>query len=135
MKFMIYNSRSLSKPFEDIDMEILRTAVAFNAAHDVTGFLHRSAQHYYQYLEGPSHHIDALLDRIAKDTRHTEFHLLQSGNTDQRRFGSWSMGYSRIARAAQTAPLTPDSSGHEVSQVLHQEALRQQADAPSEDPA
>lgn len=135
VKFAIYNSRSLSKPFDDMDMDILRASVTFNAAHDITGFLHRSARHYYQCLEGPGHHIDELLARIAKDPRHTGFHLLQSGNTDQRRFGSWSMGYSQIARAAQTAPLTPDSSGQEVSQILHQEALRQQAATPSEDPA
>lgn len=122
MKFAIYNSRSLSDAFQQTDLDILRTAVAFNAANDITGFLHRSAEHYYQYIEGPAEVLDVLLARIAKDARHTDFTLLQTGETDLRRFAGWSMGYSRIAQDAQRAVLHPTTNGEVVADFLRQEA-------------
>lgn len=134
MKFAIYNSRSISSPFQDTDMEILRTSLAFNAAHDITGFLHRSAQHYYQYIEGPSHHIDALLARIAKDLRHTEFQLLQTGETDHRRFGNWSMGYSQAASEVQSNFSAQHSKGKTASHFLHREVQKPQTARPLKEP-
>jgi len=134
VKFAIYNSRALALPFQDTDMEILHIALVFNAAHGITGFLHRSANHYYQYLEGPRQHIDALLARIAKDTRHTNFQFLQTGNNKQRRFRNWSMEYSQAASKVQRKFLALNNNGQDVSEFLHRESMRQQTVRSTEEP-
>jgi hypothetical protein len=93
-KYVLYHSRCTFQDFHITDLDILRTAIAANEQHGLTGFLHREAGYYIQYYEGPEDRADQLTQNLERDTRHYNFTILGEGFVEQRRFDDWSMGYS-----------------------------------------
>lgn len=76
---------------------IVKTARHFNTTQGITGILVFDGQQFCQYLEGPQPALQALVNRIAADPRHTAFTILYQGSTlTQRRFHHWSMAYVQI---------------------------------------
>ena len=82
----------------DVDIgcvaEIAKFSRAFNQAHDITGVLIFDGQRFVQYIEGPQEYVIALANKIALDTRHTNFTPLhQAQDITQRLFAQWAMAY------------------------------------------
>lgn len=74
--------------------EIAKFSRVFNEAHDITGVLIFDGQRFVQYIEGPQEHVIALANKIALDTRHTNFTPLhQAQDITQRLFAQWVMAY------------------------------------------
>lgn len=74
--------------------EIAKFSRVFNEAHDITGVLIFDGQRFVQYIEGPQEHVIALANKIALDTRHTNFTPLhQAQDITQRLFAQWAMAY------------------------------------------
>jgi hypothetical protein len=75
----------------DLDA-ILVAARQFNLEQEITGYLLYDDGHFIQALEGPSERVDALAERIARDDRHQEFHVLCRDPIEVREFADWAMG-------------------------------------------
>lgn len=73
---------------------MIKCARIKNAGLQITGFLHREHDIYYQWLEGPAEHVGPLADVIAMDPRHADFDILHRAANQPRRFADWAMGYS-----------------------------------------
>lgn len=64
-----------------------------NAREGVTGFLTFHSHHFYQYVEGPETALQALRERLQKDTRHTIRKDLWMQPQTERLFPSWDMRF------------------------------------------
>lgn len=90
---LVYSSVA-TVPFSEIDLALLLSVSRLNnEAHRLTGvLLHRDGR-FMQALEGPAHAVRATVRRIAADPRHTDLRILDEEYVDERRYGSWAMGY------------------------------------------
>lgn len=77
--------------------QILRVARQRNALADITGVLLAENASFLQVLEGELPAIDALLERIRQDPRHSRTVLLIREPIERRSFADWTMGYSRVS--------------------------------------
>lgn len=99
LHFAFYTSQARS-PFPGlVDFDILREAWAHNRQAGIGGYLLRSGDSYFQWLEGPPGPVTALLDRIAQDGRHSELRILSEGTLARREFPNWVMGYHDLSEA------------------------------------
>ncbi len=70
---------------------LLTQANEFNRTHNITGVLFYWRQHFFQYIEGPSSELQALLARIELDSRHEVINTIHFDSTNLRRFSDWAM--------------------------------------------
>lgn len=89
---LIYTSHARRGLTRDDLGDILATARAFNAERDITGYLLFDDGHFIQALEGEAAPVDDLAERIRRDPRHDEFHVLSVEPIEAREFGDWAMG-------------------------------------------
>jgi hypothetical protein len=79
---------------------IVRNARETNAQQGFTGLLVFDGQRFCQYLEGPRHALQQLLERIQADPRHGDFTLHHQGPlAGPRAFQDWSIAYAEIEDA------------------------------------
>lgn len=78
--------------------ELLEAARRTNRRRGVTGMLLHAEGTFFQILEGHPLTVDALYERISRDTRHTEVAKIIREPIAHRSFGEWTMGFSRISR-------------------------------------
>lgn len=124
MDFLLYTSRCVSRQFEIQDLDIMRCALSNNPKFAITGFLHRNKVNYFQYVEGPSAHIEQLFSNLKADTRHIDFRIRLSGSVGKRVFEEWSMGYSSFD-GTQHPAITVESTADEMLNFLSESARRQ----------
>lgn len=72
---------------------ILATSVRCNDEAGLTGFLLHGHGLFLQVLEGPAEAVQATLQRILADPRHTDVDVLQDAEREEREFGRWTMGF------------------------------------------
>lgn len=97
IRSILYQSRATTDFPSLVDQDILETAYHRNRADQITGYLVRTPSYYFQYLEGPSAAVDALVADIQSDKRHDRFELLQDRTVPSRRFRNWAMGYHLVS--------------------------------------
>ena len=74
--------------------QILDVARAHNRQKGITGLLCFNGHSFLQVLEGPPEAVNALYNRIVRDSRHSEARLLAYDDTIEAPiFRDWSMGY------------------------------------------
>lgn len=96
---LVYTSRA-AVVFSELDLALLlATSRSNNDSSAVTGLLLYRDGRFMQALEGPEDAVRRTLLRIEADTRHADLRTLEEIRTDQRRFGSWAMGYRTSAGA------------------------------------
>jgi hypothetical protein len=78
--------------------DLLQAARRTNKRLGVTGMLLFAEGTFFQILEGPPQTVDALYERIARDTRHAEVAKIIREPIERRSFEEWTMGFSRISR-------------------------------------
>lgn len=73
--------------------ELERVSEANNKERDLTGVLLSSAGLFFQVVEGPKEHVDALWSALQRDTRHRDILLLaaEEGESLERTFPQWRM--------------------------------------------
>jgi len=98
IRTILYQSHATTGFPSAVDYDILETSYHRNRADQITGYLVRTPGKYYQYLEGPSEQLEALVQDIRSDPRHDDFKLLQDGIVPKRRFGNWAMGYHLVSQ-------------------------------------
>lgn len=85
-------------PFTDNDLKaLLSVARRRNEALGLSGLLLYANGSFMQLLEGPKDAVDACLDKIRRDPRHTGINMLVRTEIAEREFAEWSMGFHRIA--------------------------------------
>ena len=93
MRQLVYASVSkigLSRPQLE---RILDEARRHNSANDITGLLWTDGNRFAQILEGDSAILNALMDRIRADPRHSDIVELANFAIEVREFGEWSMAW------------------------------------------
>jgi uncharacterized protein YaaQ len=93
---LLYVSRSLLDDVaSDKEVETLVSkAQQRNAELAVTGALIFSSKGFAQVLEGTEEAIDALMESIKQDGRHTDIAIVHDRSIEKRDFKDWSMVYS-----------------------------------------
>lgn len=91
MHSLIYVSTAAAA-FRPADLDPLAAAAArANAALGVTGLLAYNGAHFMQLLEGEEAAVEATLDRIAADWRHSGLVVIRRGARAGRECPDWSM--------------------------------------------
>lgn len=73
---------------------ILESSRRHNPAKSITGILIYKDDQFLQLLEGNQEDVQAVMDKIAQDKRHMNISVLYQGDTAERFFADWSMGYT-----------------------------------------
>jgi hypothetical protein len=93
MRIIIYISRA-KQNFTSSDLADLRDlADARNRSEDITGLLLFDGTRFIQALEGDAAAVQAVMNRIAKDSRHDNISYFKPITTDCRQFKSWATEY------------------------------------------
>ena len=92
-----YISKATKSMSQD-DLEgILRTSRENNARLGITGMLLYGNNTFVQILEGEVKAVNELIDRIKRDTRHTDFQVLKKKTIDRREYADWSMDFKQVS--------------------------------------
>lgn len=93
---IVYFSSSVSL-FREVDLiALLEQSRSYNAAMNITGILLINRGSIVQVLEGSQDVIEALYQRIEKDTRHTDVKKVVDCSVEKRSFSDWSMDHKFI---------------------------------------
>ncbi len=102
MNYIIYVSTAI-KPMTDADLsDILATSRKNNVSRGVTGLLiYRYSEEermgcFIQLLEGEQVAVMGTYNHIVKDPRHHSKIIIEEGQTDERQFPDWAMGFKNI---------------------------------------
>ncbi|MBT2476194.1 BLUF domain-containing protein [Microbacterium sp. ISL-103] len=76
--------------------ELLAVSRERNSARDITGMLLYRGGEFVQILEGPRSDVEALMQAIGRDPRHTDVRVLLEEPLHERRFDEWTMGYQSL---------------------------------------
>ena len=94
----------------------------FNEDHGITGVLIFDGHRFVQYLEGPQHLLEQLIQKISIDPRHTNFTAQhQVRGMRHRLFKTWAVAYVSVDDAdplAQMWTLSGDAAMHYLEQLL-----------------
>lgn len=94
LTYWLYRSKAMIKPRSQADGLIYLQANKLNPPMGLTGYLHRDASTYVQYVEGPVDSLKDLQRRVKADGRHYDVETLMLGLTPQRRFAAWDMAFT-----------------------------------------
>ena len=99
-------------PFGEAGQEELRRVMESsrrrNAEAGITGVLRYDGAYFLQVLEGPRAAVEATMQRIRCDPRHTDIRLLNAGPLERRDFGDWSMVLVTEVEMAAARERNPD---------------------------
>ena len=102
MHYVIYVSAAV-KPMDAAELEaLLSFSREHNTAKGLTGMLiYRYSRdddsgYFIQMLEGDEREVRALYDRIRRDKRHHTILTLAEGESDERMFSEWAMGFKNV---------------------------------------
>jgi len=91
-----YTSLSRLDP-KSFDLEDLHaSAAAQNVSAGVTGMLVFNGTHFLHILEGVEAAVDALLERISVDPRHSGFEIRDRQKITERSFPDWPLALVRV---------------------------------------
>ena len=92
---LIYVS-TLEGASEQVLADILESSIRNNQADGLTGMLLYYRGGFMQVLEGEDAAVSRTFARIQRDKRHHSITMLSRGETLQRHFGQWSMGFKNV---------------------------------------
>ncbi|MEM7258346.1 MAG: diguanylate phosphodiesterase, partial [Pseudomonadota bacterium] len=93
----IYNSAASTEFSQEDLLELLERSRNFNGSTGVTGILLLVDQCFFQVLEGPLEEVEALVEKIRSDKRHTNMTTIIREPIAQRSFSAWTMGFASIS--------------------------------------
>jgi hypothetical protein len=98
-----YVSRAAEAMTQESLLSLLQQCLANNEASGVTGMLLYGNDTFLQVLEGEEAVVDAVIDKIRKDPRHSKIHFLYRKPLQHRQYADWSMGFKRVSAQGLTA--------------------------------
>ncbi|CAN5718670.1 BLUF domain-containing protein [soil metagenome] len=106
--FLIYVSVASDSLRSGELLDLLRVSRENNTRDEITGLLLYKDRRFMQLLEGSQAAVCATFGRIARDSRHHDPTILLEGETAERDFADWSMGFQDLDE--ETARRTPGFS-------------------------
>jgi hypothetical protein len=98
MYHLVYTSHSIA-PFSEKELiGLLQDSRKMNKAKDITGMLIYLQERFIQVLEGDSSVVKKLYSKIQRDPRHSKVSTLIEGESDERIFKGWHMGFKSLSR-------------------------------------
>lgn len=94
---LIYSSVSVGPQTGNMTHSILKTALAWNKAHEITGVLCQLNGVFLQALEGERSVVTQLYSRIYEDRRHSNVEMIHCECIAKRRYENWSMAHVSLA--------------------------------------
>ena len=94
---LIYVSNAVGPQTGTMTHSILKTAQAWNKAHDITGVLGQDDGVFLQALEGERGAVTKLYARIYEDRRHANVEMIHCECIAKRRYEKWSMAHVSLA--------------------------------------
>ena len=91
-----YMSQATEPLSADALLALLSQCHRNNTARGLTGMLLFGNGTFLQSIEGEPAVVDPLLEKIARDPRHTAMKILRREAITARQFGEWSMGFERV---------------------------------------
>src|SRR4051812_27380509 len=76
--------------------DIHQSSREINQREGVTGLLVFNGTHFLQIVEGPRKSVDALLERLRRDPRHSGLEVRDERRVRSRSFPDWSMEFVRV---------------------------------------
>lgn len=97
MYHLVYTSYSIA-PFDEAGLvELLNQARNHNKKEEITGMLLYVNGKFIQVLEGDQKKVKQLYHRIENDERHKRVTVLLEGESANRIFDRWSMGFKSLS--------------------------------------
>ncbi|MFN7604265.1 MAG: BLUF domain-containing protein [Bacteroidota bacterium] len=97
MYHLIYTSYAI-EPFDETKLiELLKKARENNRLLDITGMLLYVNGKFMQVLEGKRQTVKDLYSHISNDVRHKRVTTLLEGESPNRIFDRWSMGFKKLS--------------------------------------
>ncbi len=121
--FWLYISTAKVPPRSADDALIYLQARNRNAAHQISGYLHRENGYYVQYIEGPKIALDRLKRLIRRDWRHENVRALAEGRVQARRFSGWDMAFTNEETSSFRAYRTVFGGEPDISKASAKEIL------------
>ena len=91
LRQLVYRSRSThSDAFQQIS-QIETDSLRFNTDNSITGLLLTDGEYFFQVIEGPGEHVQALFEKIKADARHNNIVKICEHPISQRDFGEWNL--------------------------------------------
>jgi hypothetical protein len=99
--------------------DIHQTARHLNALDGVTGLLLFDGRRFMQIIEGAEEAIDALVERLRRDPRHSAFEIRDERAVAGRSFPDWSMELLRVSAGfrqarSEVGSILPDRTAPQV---------------------
>ena len=98
----------VSEPAQEMSflglMRLLYHSYLRNTSMGITGALIFENNRFGQVIEGPRAQIEDLWEKIQRDTRHKNIHLIDSRPVDQRSFSKWTMVFQGSEEVAKKLP-------------------------------
>jgi hypothetical protein len=98
----------VSEPAQEMSflglMRLLYHSYLRNTSMGITGALIFENNRFGQVIEGPRAQIEDLWEKIQRDTRHKNIHLIDSRPIDQRSFSKWTMVFQGSEEVAKKLP-------------------------------
>ncbi len=91
-----YISQEASPLSADALLGLLSECHRNNTARGLTGMLLFGNGTFLQSLEGEREVVEALMQKIARDPRHTGMKILRQDSINERQYVDWSMGFERV---------------------------------------
>jgi Sensors of blue-light using FAD len=99
MYHLIYISYA-NAPFSETELVgLLQKCRANNKSKDITGMLLYLRERFIQVLEGDQTLVKRLYNKIEKDPRHKKVSIVLEGQSPERIFKDWSMGFKNLSLA------------------------------------
>ncbi len=96
MYHLVYTSHA-TKEFAEHDLiELLKECRVSNKENGITGMLLYLEGKFIQVLEGEKIAVDSIYAKIKGDRRHTKVTTVIQGNSPERIFKGWTMGFKRL---------------------------------------
>ena len=96
LSHLVYASRSATPIGPAALAELARLAADANLARDVTGTLLYCRGYFLQMLEGEPTVLGPLFEKISRDPRHADVHVLADGPVAKRMFPAWGMSFLHL---------------------------------------
>lgn len=93
MYFIIYASSATTKYSKEELIALLKKSHKNNQDLGITGMLLYKDGSFLQVLEGEKSVVRTLFDKITHDNRHKGIFVYLEGNSEERQFSDWSMGF------------------------------------------
>jgi hypothetical protein len=99
MYHLVYVSYATARLSEAELIELLQKCRVNNKAKDITGMMLYLQERFIQVLEGDYTLVKRVLNRIEKDPRHQKVSVILEGESSERIFKNWSMGFKNLSLA------------------------------------